>query len=47
MSSIENLKLGQWRKLFSMFKPNILQRLNILRTKKDNEFEVQNLEFFC
>jgi hypothetical protein len=46
MSYIANLKLVQWRKLFSIFKPSILQSLNFFGTRKGSEFEFKFGKFF-
>jgi hypothetical protein len=46
MRSIENLKLGQLRKLFTMFKISLIQSLNIFETREDICFVFQNLEKF-
>jgi hypothetical protein len=46
MRSIENLKLGQLRKLFTMFKISLIQSLNIFETREDIYFVFQNLEKF-
>jgi hypothetical protein len=41
-----NLKLGQWKKLFIMFKSSVMQTLNIFGSREGFYFEFQCLEEF-
>jgi hypothetical protein len=46
MRSNGNLKLGQWRKLFLMFKSKFKQSWNIFGTREGIQIELQNLSGF-
>jgi hypothetical protein len=46
MRSIENLKLVQWRQLFTRFKSSLMQSLNIFATREAFWFELQTWRIF-